>query len=110
MVWAWVDHFSLFGLGGGSLSAGSGGSSGSGGGCFVATAAFGASPAIETQTLIDLRDNYLMTNKLGMSFVKFYYHISPPIAAYIEKREWARAGARSILRPLVLVAQKTLER
>ncbi|HAH19533.1 MAG TPA: hypothetical protein DCL49_01355, partial [Candidatus Omnitrophica bacterium] len=109
VVWAWVDHFSLFGLGG-SSSAGSGGSSGSGGGCFIATAAFGASPAIETKTLIDFRDKYLITKEWGRSLVKFYYWLSPPIAKYIEKKDWARDWTRIALRPMVWIAKKTLEK
>lgn len=41
--------------------------------CFVATAVYGSENAPQVQTLRDFRDNVLMKNSLGSSFVNFYY-------------------------------------
>jgi len=75
-----------------------------GGGCFVATAAFGTPMMPEVRSLRAFRDLYLMPHPWGRAFVRFYYSNSPPVADYIRERPWARAVARAILTPFVLVA------
>jgi hypothetical protein len=84
--------------GGGGVSA-SGVSSG--GGCFIATAAYGSYMEPHVMTLRHLRDNYLLTNSLGTSFVHAYYRYSPPIADYIAEHDVIRSVVRIGLTPLV---------
>lgn len=86
-----------------------GGGSG-GGGCFIATATFGTPMAKEVAILIMFKDRYLLNNKLGYNLVRFYYKVSPPIARYIKRREWARNAVRILLQPVVWVAKKTVEK
>ena len=93
-----------------ATTSGSGsGGGGGGGGCFIATASYGDSNAGEILVLDKFRDRYLLTNKLGRAFVKFYYKHSPPIAKYIGKREWVKSVVRGILRPIVWLAEKAIK-
>ncbi|OHB67479.1 MAG: hypothetical protein A2Y76_09950 [Planctomycetes bacterium RBG_13_60_9] len=52
-------------------------------GCFIATAVCGPD-APEVGVLRNYRDQILMRSPLGRTFVRFYYRISPPIAARLE--------------------------
>ena len=69
--------------------------------CFIATAAYGTAWEPHVMTLRQFRDEWLLTNAPGRAFVRFYYEHSPPIAAWIAKREWARTLTRGVLTPLV---------
>ncbi len=69
--------------------------------CFIATAAYGTPFAQEIEVLRYWRDNFLQTFSLGRLFVNIYYKISPPIANFIEKRNWLRKSIRFILDPYV---------
>ena len=75
-----------------------------GGGCFVATAAFGSDMADDVVVLKKFRDNILLKNALGRSFVKFCYEISSPLADYIEGHESLKTAVRIGLMPLVAVS------
>jgi len=80
----------------------SGGESSSGpASCFIATAAFGTPMAKEVVRLREFRDRYLLTNRPGRAFVRWYYRHSPRLAGYIRQRSWARAFVRGVLRPVV---------
>ncbi len=79
------------------VRAGQGGS----GGCFIATAAYGSYLEPQVVTLRQFRDRWLLTNAPGNAFVRWYYHVSPPIAAYIAQRDWARLLTRGALTPVV---------
>lgn len=57
--------------------------------------------AKEVVVLRNFRDNVLLTNSLGRSFVKFYYEISPSLAGYIGEHEILRSAARLALMPLI---------
>jgi hypothetical protein len=74
---------------------------GSGGGCFIATAAYGSYMEPEVRALRNFRDKRLLTNEPGRLLVNFYYHYSPPVAAYIAERSWLRFLSRVVLTPLV---------
>src|SRR3989338_5448133 len=74
-----------------------------GGGCFIATAAYGTGTAKELCILKDFRDNVLLKNKKGASFVNLYYTFSPPIAKYIQKRDYLRFLTRCALYPLISI-------
>lgn len=80
----------------------SGGGGGGGSGCFVATAAYGSALEPEVQSLRTFRDAHLRTNGPGRAFVAWYERTSPPLAAWIAPRPWARATARLALAPLLL--------
>jgi hypothetical protein len=75
--------------------------SSSGGGCFIATAAYGSYWEPHVMTLRQLRDSYLLTNKLGNRFVNAYYKYSPPLADVIGGHDSLRAMVRAGLVPVV---------
>ena len=72
-----------------------------GGGCFIATAAFGTPMAEEVRALSKFRDECLLTNSPGRTFVKAYYKTSPPIADFIRNKPILKAMVRAGLKPLV---------
>ena len=72
-----------------------------GGGCFIATAAYGSYLAPEVMTLREFRDRYLMTNRIGKSFVAWYYRASPLAADLIASNESLRCVVRLGLTPIV---------
>ncbi len=67
------------------------------GGCFVATAACGDPCAPEVLVLSAFRDDVLLHHRLGRAFVRFYYTVSPPIAAVIAQSSMFRWIARALL-------------
>jgi len=69
--------------------------------CFIATAAFGSYLNPFVKVLRDFRDTFLVTNRIGQSFVNWYYRTSPPIADFIAKSEFAKASVRIMLLPAV---------
>ena len=73
-------------------------------GCFIATAAYGSYEHDYLHVLRDFRDNVLMTNTAGQWFVDRYYENSPPIAAWLAEREWAKSITRILLLPLIVFA------
>lgn len=77
--------------------------------CFIATAAFGHYSKPQVQLLRDFRDVYLLTNKAGRVFVKWYYAASPKAAAFIAERDTLRMLARWALLPLVGLAAFMLQ-
>jgi uncharacterized repeat protein (TIGR02543 family) len=78
------------------------------GGCFIATAAYGSPLDPHVQVLRDFRDKYLMTNKPGQAFVRFYYKYSPPIANFIERHKVLKSCVRILLIPLITVSYLTV--
>ncbi|MBI4826883.1 MAG: hypothetical protein HY807_10775 [Nitrospirae bacterium] len=84
----------------GSAAATDTGGSG-GGGCFIATAAYGSYLDKNVMVLRKFRDNFLLTNKAGRAFVKFYYKYSPPVAGFIQEHNAVRLTTRAVLTPLV---------
>jgi hypothetical protein len=72
------------------------------GGCFVATAACGYPFAPEVIELSAFRDDVLLRNSIGRSFVRLYYAVSPPLAAFISRSAVLQRAAMSlVVRPAV---------
>ncbi|MEN6460392.1 MAG: CFI-box-CTERM domain-containing protein, partial [Syntrophomonas sp.] len=69
--------------------------------CFIATAAFGSKFTWPVALLRHFRDQYLLTNTWGIAFVKFYYHHSPSIAAFIAHSQSLRVLVRVLLAPII---------
>ena len=78
-------------------------------GCFIATAACGTPMAEEIQVLREFRDEHLLTNALGQTFVNLYYRLSPPIAAFIAEYPGLKPIVRGGLVPLVAVCGAVLD-
>ena len=72
--------------------------------CFIATAAYGSSQENHVATLRLFRDEFLLTNSLGRTFVQWYYSNSPEWAAHIARHDWLRAFVRFALTPAYLLA------
>jgi hypothetical protein len=70
--------------------------------CFVATAIYGPHSA-EAQILQRFRDRFLLKYSIGKSFVSFYYHISPYILQYMEKKGIMRIFIKKIVLDPMLV-------
>ena len=78
-----------------------GGAGGGDDGCFIATAAYGSPIEQHVKILRDFRDRYLLTNRVGDTFVHIYYKYSPSMADLIAKHEILRTTVRWGLLPLV---------
>jgi TPR repeat protein len=69
--------------------------------CFIATAACGSPAHPDVEILRDYRDRVLVPHALGCAFIQVYQCVSPPIAAAIRSRPWARQLVRrTIVCPL----------
>ena len=77
--------------------------------CFIATAAYGSPMEKEVRALRAFRDQYLLTNAAGRTFVELYYRYSPPVAGYIAKRDSLRAVVRVSLKPLIWLSRALVQ-
>ena len=75
--------------------------------CFIATACYGTSNCVEVFYLQQLRDQYLVTNRLGSFLVSLYYFLSPPIAELISSIPFLREIIKYfVLQPIVFLVWK----
>jgi len=74
-------------------------------GCFVATAAFGSALEPRVQALRVARDELRPRSAAFSTAVDLYYQSGPPAAALIARSDSARALVRTLLGPVVAVAQ-----
>lgn len=70
-------------------------------GCFIATAAYGSYLHPHVRLLRKFRDEQLMTNAPGRTFVALYYRFSPPLAELVSSNSAARIAAILFLTPVV---------
>lgn len=73
-------------------------------GCFIATAAYGSAEAAQVRTLRAFRDGYLLRTAAGRAFVRWYYAVSPRIAAVMSDYPVLKPLVRALLAPLVALA------
>jgi len=73
--------------------------------CFIATAAYGSELDARVETFRQFRNKFLLTNKYGIQFVKFYYQHSPYFADKIKNNETLKTIVQYYLWPLLLVIQ-----
>jgi hypothetical protein len=76
--------------------------------CFIATAAYGSQMAPQVDVFRQFRNEFLLSAKWGVEFVKFYYRHSPKYARIIAENEFLRATARVSLWPLLAFAWLSL--
>jgi hypothetical protein len=80
-------------------------------GCFVATAACGDAFAPEVILLSAYRDEVLLQSRIGRTFVRVYYAMSPPIALTIVGSARLRVAAmRLIVTPATVVVARLWNR
>lgn len=72
--------------------------------CFIATAAFGSEMAPQVGILRTFRNQFLLSNVWGRSFVRLYYKYSPPLAQFISQHEILKVVVRAALWPVIAFA------
>lgn len=78
-------------------------------GCFIATACYGFPDSPEVLTLQHFRDRVLLRSRIGVSFVRGYYWISPTLSEFVQhKPKLRRAIVRLVLDPIVHMANKMI--
>ncbi|MCM8785471.1 MAG: carboxypeptidase regulatory-like domain-containing protein [Candidatus Omnitrophica bacterium] len=75
-----------------------------GGGCFIATACFGNYNHPIVKILREFRDKFLVTNRIGKIFVRWYYSHSPKYAEIISNSPVLKGIVRILLIPFVIFA------
>lgn len=79
------------------------------GGCFIATAVYGSEDAPTVLMLRSLRDDVLLSSKLGRVFVNLYYLISPPVARLLSNNSLLQNIARkAVVRPIANLVRSKL--
>lgn len=75
-------------------------------GCYIATAVYGSYDCPQVWTLRRFRDGYLKGSAAGRGFIRFYYALSPGVAACFGQREWIRRPVRKLLDRFVRILQR----
>jgi hypothetical protein len=79
-------------------------------GCFIATACYLNYDHPDVLVLRSFRDDFLIKNKLGKSFVEYYYRVSPPIAVRLKKNTVLSTSIRILIFiPLVAILKLNLK-
>jgi hypothetical protein len=79
--------------------------------CFIATAVFGTHLHPQLDVLRQLRDEWLLTKKIGRVAVSTYYEVSPPIARAARRRPILKELLRQfIVEPALRVADAVLKK
>lgn len=73
--------------------------------CFIATAAYSSPDAPDVQILRAFRDRYLLGNRPGRAFVRWYYRHGPGAAAWLNRHPAAKPWVRAALQPAVWLAR-----
>jgi hypothetical protein len=73
--------------------------------CFIATAAFQDSRAPQVERLREIRDRFVLRFSWGRRFVRDYYRLSPPVAAWLKEHRFVSGMVKTALMPLVGCAQ-----
>lgn len=73
-------------------------------GCFIATATYGSYDAEQVQVFRDFRDQFLLTNVIGVQFVQLYYQYGPIAANYLNENPVFKPAMQSLLYPYLLLA------
>ena len=77
--------------------------------CFIATAVYGSTMAMQIQVLRTYRDTQLNESVAGRSFINGYNRFGPMLAFYIRNNENAKAWVRhNIVEPAISHAQQEL--
>ena len=76
--------------------------------CFIATAAYGTPMAEEVGILRKFRDEYLLSNPIGVALVELYYRVSPPIAQFITEHPSLKPIVQAGLLPAVAISAVAL--
>lgn len=75
-------------------------------GCFIATAVYGDYEHPKVLVLREFRDRKLKNSFIGLAFIKTYYKISPPLAAYVRTRPFLLAKFRSAIDMIVALLMR----
>ena len=87
-----------------SSAGGSGGSSSnSDPQCYIATSVYGSSDTPEVLALRSFRDQVLMPNRFGRSFVRGYYHFGPRMVQFTQNKEKVNQLIRNVLNLFVRI-------
>jgi len=76
---------------------------GGGGGCFIASLCFGEN-SWQVKILKEFRDRFLLRNKIGRNFVRFYYTYSPEISEFLKNKVVIKFLVKFALYPVILFA------
>ena len=68
--------------------------------CFISTVAFGSDMAKEVQIFRKFRNMFLLNNRMGAEFVKFYYTYGPHAAQWISEHSVIKDLTRLALYPM----------
>ena len=65
--------------------------------CFIATAVYGDQDDWRVEEFRKFRDTRLSKTIIGRIFISMYYAVSPTVAGWVVRREWARGGCLEFL-------------
>jgi len=77
--------------------------------CFIASAIYGED-AVEVATLRNFRDEILSQSAAGKRFIDLYYRVAPRIASYISPHQNVKLALKAVLRVIVTVVERRLQK